>query len=314
MYLNFHVYHLTNLFFFVFHLSECHFSASQGLREEWLERTGPLSNEENILLEKFKEMVNKQTGDYPYFEERFFSSRLKAGDKTSQEIHRTLQAFSPRFKKIWLQDKPRLLYWQNKLLELTDSPKMKKSLGILARFFGTKPSQKAAKVFLLAGLSKHVGGFAVSKKQIIALECSSVPPHRADALLELLTHELAHLLFDKGKYKKMLNRKTAELKKNLDKEEVFSRPIEVCINEVVFTNLVNGYLGQKFFNRNLKSFAEKRLAGKKKITTYSDWLFYGCLHMLDKTRDYLESKEQINAKYLDNTCKLLEETTKGRLH
>lgn len=310
-----HNYRLTNLFLFVFHLSLSHFSSKKFYRDEWLQRVGPLTKGEKSSLVKFGKLLNNRIWrDNPYLGGAFFRPRLSKNEPQKiREINDLLTVLSPRFEKIWQEDRRKLLRWQEILREAVKAEKLSPLFKILAQFFGEETALKNVGVFLLSGAGNRCGGFAIPQIKGVALECSGMPYGNEERVLETLIHETAHLLYDRSNYKELLGREVIKLENSLGRKEMFGRPLEVAVNETVFTTVVNGYLGKNYLGGDLRKIAGRHFSSTLKVENFYDWILYSYLRMFEKTERYLENKRRVDKTYLDEIGSLLSKVSEGKL-
>jgi hypothetical protein len=198
----FHVYKTANLFFFVSNLANWHFSTRPHYNKYWLEKTGPLSNEEKKAIKDLKKILLKYNfGEkYPgrtlmgYPPKKAWESTKKTMPQAEyQLLTRSLAIFKPRFEKIWKDEGKNLKNWQ-KILNQEKFINTNRIISDLEIFFGTKAEKVENIILLIGGDVKGGGGGANTIKgnieQEIGMKTSSI-----NDFLPVLWHEYIHQAF-----------------------------------------------------------------------------------------------------------------------
>jgi hypothetical protein len=213
---------IENLFFFVSNLSEWHFSCRPTYNIEWINKTGPLIKKEVGALAQFKQIMRKhgfyfKNGKSQYLGQYFFvpneeSKWCELSNFVSQteyeDIKEILNIFTPRFKKIWREEK--LVIWQNALQRKVQTTKVKLLFKDIECFIPPREQLESINVHLLASPSKNrtAAGGANLGNQDVTLEVPILKLNEwnLEYALALLAHEISHIYIDHSSVLKLIEK------------------------------------------------------------------------------------------------------------
>ncbi|MCX6783465.1 MAG: hypothetical protein NT141_00070 [candidate division WWE3 bacterium] len=300
---------IANKFFFLSNLSNWHFSCTPYFNEDWLSQTGPLTPKEQAVLNDFAKVLKKH-GFEDYIGKYFFSDdssniweTLKKNVAASDFniIESCFTVFEPRFQRIWVSDKPNLLKWQQKLDEILKSDVFKEPIKELTVFFGHAPQVEGTRlILLLSTLNGGCGGSAMQELGCVMLECSALPLNETNRLLRITLHELVHLVFSYGEYNELLLQqgKTTEFK---SVETRFNRPIQSILNEAVHASVVNAYLGDKYFQGDVKTKARilfNSASPASQFENYWHWEVFISAEMMNTVASYIKGGKSVDENFI----------------
>jgi hypothetical protein len=327
MKLYFHITKTGNLFHFISNLVDWHFSVRSSYKKYWLKKTGNLTSEDKIWLNKAKVLFQEhgfssnnnwstvllrrpEDDLWQVAEERF-------GKKDTDRFREIHDYFLPRFEKIWPAEKKLLSSWENKLQESLGTYTPNALLDDLNTLFGVVPDfSNDIKVILLLSSPASMGGGANVGKGGITLEISNMQLEKTKEVWLLFWHELIHVYWERN------NEYMNMIKNYLDKTNItsFSKniPAKVVIKEAVMESLIPyGFLAQRHFSFKSKAHTLKKLqdyVGKKRLeNSMSYWRRYSLIKMLDIAKEYVEKKKPIDKNYLNKVAQALEEFKKEPL-
>lgn len=305
---------LANQFFFISNLSEWHFSCCKFYNKAWIEKTGKLTEEENKALKEFKKIILRYGYEKnKYLGISFFSVPEKniwvkvknhLRPKEYDTMRWVFKIFNPRFKKIWPQEK-RQLKIIRKILKSQTEKITSLFLEDICNLFKIDKKyflKKHLAVFLLISKKDSIGGGANLKGFSITIECSGWDYNNKKRIILFIYHELIHILLKNSKYYNELIRKYLALKGITDKN------IFELFNELVISSFIpEGYLSEKYFNKDIQKIALKKIAEAEKnrdfLKNLSSLKYFIAYHLYPWAKKYISQKKRIDLFYMDKVWK-----------
>jgi len=308
MHLYFHITKTSNLFHFISNLTDWHFSVRTSYKKYWIEKTGDLSEEDAQWLAKADNLFKKYTFGNNYWGATFLrrpeedvweTAEKNFGEKDSQRFKEIANYFTPRFKKIWNEEKELLENWTNILNRTKDRYLKNELVNELNTLFDTKPDLSSGiKIVLLMSSPTTLGGGSANIGYgAVTTELSRMSPDKAIHIWLNFWHEISHVYWEKtNNYMTMLNSylDTLEYKPSLG-----DISFKILMKEGVLEAFIpNGVLAEKYFDMPMKdeSFEEKNMYG---------WRSFSRNKLKDLSYKYVEEKKKIDTYFLKEVNKLL---------
>lgn len=259
-----------NLFHFISNLVNWHHSVRPHYKRLWLEKTGALTDEDNIKLEQAKRLFQKydfRSGDYwgktflDTQEELVWSKAKEVFLKEDcQSFEELAEHFNQRFEKVWQEDYPLLEQWSQKLGETEKHIPQAEIINILNSFFPDKlNSDETIKINLLLNPANQGSpGGANTSRFSIEMEVSHTPENQVKHVWSVIWHELIHKLWQKRTF--------GEMNHNLVKKLKIESPIKGIANEGLAKEMItdafvpHGYIRQVTLqSKGIKTHIKNRL-------------------------------------------------------
>ncbi len=310
-----------NFFHFVSNLTEWHFSCRKRDNQNWLAKTGVLTEKEKVALEKLKTIL----GEYSYGksflgipfvrtpEESVWDKVKTWVDAGSyQNLREIFDIFAPRFEKIWQEEKPKLRQWQEQLEKATKKQEVENVIQDLEAFFGTSASEIKVDVFFIINSTKNVhGGGANIGKGAITIECSSTKHGLIYGILATLWHETIHLVFQE-KHLIPLLQDFVQIHGFFLMDTVLGKTLRsplVVLKEAIVSALIPGYLAEKYFKLNVHKTAKKRLGkdfenAKKNPKSLQLWTWFAADKLYPTVKSYIQEKKRVDKEFLEKTLRI----------
>lgn len=286
-----------NFYFFIYNLSECHFSCRKNYNELWIKKTGPLSEEEKSALAKFKTIRNRYHETKSIFEKAFFFTEspcdgLKQETKADEvkAIEEIFDIFKPRFEQLYKEDLPLLKGWEDRLfLYANDKKRNAKIVQRLESFYNSSLEEDHVVkcFFLLSPLKNGGGGGAnVDRSNTITCEMSHNTPENIGRIAGTIWHETTHLLFEKPFLMPLL-------------KEYFKGDMKKVstLRELVNSSLFpRGLLGAEFFQTKPSDTLHNRFKTNKSQAS----------SLAALSGEYIDNKKCIDKSYVARAARCLE--------
>ena len=317
-----------NLFHFISNLSEWHFSCRERYNKIWLEETGPLNDKEKQALKRMGNLFLKYNFESNFLGIPFITNpdtvvweKVKnwVDEEEFNELKETFSVFEPRFEKIWQSEEAKLAKWKNTLTKELTKQKYQDLEKDLETFFNQKPQFRNIDIYLLISAIGSGGGASIGPGRV-TLECTALPTTHVLRILGVLYHETAHLVFEYGYYKNLLEQFLEPIKDKFSKRHAFfksGRDLRVMINEATMSSLLpEGYLASKYFGRDVFHDAEKVLGtnfeniAKGKECDFRAYRLFVAAKLFPLVKNYIENKNPIDENYLQSVWKVFEEFSK----
>lgn len=212
-----------------------------------------------------------------------------------------VQKFSPRFEKLWPEERVLLEKWADKLGQTQDKMSPPELIEDLNIFFGSKVKiSQPIKIVLLMGVAGNFpnGGGSLHQGQV-TLEISRIPLEYIRPAWLIIWHELVHNLWQDETYHLQVERVIKVAQKAGVTFPIKGRPLSVVVNEAVAQSLLHvGYLAKKHFGFPVEEYFRKMLVQGR----WSDRLAFGLMKLSGR---YIEGRRQIDKAYLDQVVEVV---------
>ncbi|BCX15769.1 MAG: hypothetical protein KatS3mg097_661 [Candidatus Parcubacteria bacterium] len=322
-----------NFYFFIWNLSEWHFSCRPEVNYYWKTFSPTKSFKEELLLEKYlKKSANifkkyeKEKGEvvFPVLakalkakSKKDILNELKGRDRIFME--KVFKVFETMFSFYWQESKPRL----KKFIQLFANPKVEKLIGkalkILEIYFG-KIDSKEITVYLLM-IPQHFmgGGGANVGRNKITVEIGNISPKGFRWSLITILHEIAHVCFQY--HQSYFDNLLKEFLKSLNKQEIkeinidkiFDNDLITIFREGITSSIISdGIIDDILFKTNTRKKLEFQLKNIDFIKTYPEGYFrkFMSYYLYPLNKKYLRQKRKIDKNYLKESLKLIKKFNK----
>lgn len=323
MNISFKISKLATQYFFISNLTEWHFSCRHSYNLSWLEQTGPLNKEEKKALLEIKKIIKSKLH---YGRQFFIYPPKKAWEIIKEDLNRedylkfrnAFALFDYRFEKIW--NKIELERWAKDLQKCFYSDGYQNLLIDLGKLFSFNNSNLEGLIVYILPCpikDRHPAGGANLDSKAITLEVPIYNDEKwfLEAGLAIIAHEIAHIMFDNSKLKKIIDKIDKNIKKyklgdiNLIKPE---RTIKGLLKEILIGIFVPaGYLAQKYlreyspltkttyFTNIDKSFEKFSKFKKGNYVNFRNIEPYFIWHLYPVAAYYIKEGKYLNKRFIE---------------
>jgi hypothetical protein len=329
-----------NFFHFLSNLAEWHFSCRRNYNEIWLEKTGPLNDEEKQALRQLAKLLIKyhfssgQKGPddpgpsqflgipFTIYSDKEVWKKVEEWVEPNElvALKSVFEIFTPRFEKLWKEEKPKLAEWKTTLNKELAKKKYDNLEKDLEAFFHQKPKYSHIDVYLLMGVAGTTGGGANIGPARVTLEPTGVSTDMVAEMLNVLYHETAHLTLEHGHYQNLLEQFLQSLRGKFTEKHAFfhsGQGTRTVVNEAVMTSLLpEGYLAEKYFGGDIfekvekilgKNFEKIRKGGRDDFVAYR---IFAAAKLYPVAKDYIENRKPVDEDYLQKVWEVFEDFSK----
>jgi len=281
---------LDNFYFFISNLTEFHFSCRKHFNADWIAATGPLSQEEEKVLNELLPIFKKYGFDEKLYLGKYFycpdeqakwENLKKCLSETEyKKLAIAFRLFEGRFNKIYNQTL--LQNWELALKKELSSERFLKLFNFAQQFFNAEKVDSVLNVHLLMSPSMtwSASGNANLGDKDITLEVPmfNLTEEQVELAVCILLHELSHIWFE--------NSSNYEIVKKLFGDN-FPMIKEILIDSIS----PSGFPAQKYskasnpFKRFLfhnladglkayENFISNKEVDRQKLSVYISWLIY----------------------------------------
>ena len=251
--LDYRISDISNRYSFVSDLSNWNNAVFPKRRKEWIKRTGKLTSDDLLFLEKFSAI--HRTSDPllfliffdPQYPDPWQMIAKKIGTQKEEELKDILDYFDVRFQKIWRTEKPKLEKLRRRFIRRDISATA--TVKNIVRLCGIKgkSTQRIACFLGMSALSVPDCNGWTSDNNIV-LECSGWPVKRTKEIYqEIIPHELFHILLrNNNRLLKKLRELAAENEPSLAKINFEGYSSRMAFEEIILSSFIpEGYLIHK---------------------------------------------------------------------
>ncbi|MCX6736829.1 MAG: hypothetical protein NTW73_01960 [Candidatus Parcubacteria bacterium] len=292
MFFKFKVSKLANLYFFISNLSAWSpYTYKKDYNNFWIEKTGPLTNQEIIALTDFKELHLK----YPYghsYLGNLFTNEKNDLSKISQTLPlidqkiliQTFELLETRFEKIWSIEEPLLKEWKILLEKYFADLNLKYIFEILEILYDVKIDySQSMEVFILFSTPDRTGGEASNGPNKLTLKISRYDKNRVSHAIGIILHEIIHLIFEKKTFFPMIFQNVRDIDKQVH-----------LIKETAASSLFpKGILGYLFLNNPIATQLLPQIDQQQSKL---------CIELMQK---YVDNKYKLDNNYIKQIIKIL---------
>ena len=313
---------IENLFFFISNLTEWHFSCRKNYNQDWIEKSGPLTEKEKKSLLKFKKIMGKygfvyKNNKFMYLGQFFFSNKKEneiwksvkefVNESEFKDIKNVFFNLNSRFEKLY--DGKKLFLWKEAIEKTKNKILFDDLIKRIKLFLKCKKRIDNIKIHLLFSPAKDwlpAGGANVGNKDItLEIPIYKKTKINIEAALALIAHEIGHIFLNNSNLKIDIDNIIKKEKKINIKNIIPLRPLNEYIQELIINLCApSGYFCQKYltnfnpihnllkFNKKLEKEYNKYKKGK--IANSFSIKSYIILQSYPLIKEYYKKKKNID--------------------
>lgn len=196
----FHHKRYTQYFFYLYHLSQWHFSCIPKVVESIITRTGQLTQIEQQKVSDVRRLFQKYSFGKKYLGTFFIEATSQAecfsllqshlDRRDYQALNQAMSVLKIRFDRLWSQDRLKLRTYSSALRKAIASQHVAEMKASMRRLFGEQPEQLNVVLVVLPGLDKQICGSANTPGNVVTMELGE--HSNVEAAIRVLLHELSH--------------------------------------------------------------------------------------------------------------------------
>ena len=248
---------ISHFFFYVYHLSQWHFSSIPELREIWTKKN-PLNSDEKHALKKISIIFKKYGFGEKYIGNIFIdlpNSEIKNGiykllnKKEADVLFNCLEILKPRLELLYKDDSVRLRHLEGKLKMVSKNSQFIEAINKIEKIFNCTYPKFNVKVFVLPESFKNISGSANTKDNFVTIELRNSKDIQNGILI--LLHEITHKIVRDKKLSFSVNKKISTIIKNNIPHFQFMTKEEALEELFLLSFFPDGFLAKQIY-KNIK--------------------------------------------------------------